>query len=148
MGWLASQAQRRLDDPPVQITISLLTPFAAYLPAEQLGVSGVLSVVTTGLYLGWRAPDIINSRVRLQAGPVWEMIVFLLNGLVFILIGLQLPAVLKGLQGKTSIPHFAALLVCDADQRAGDRGAVCLGVCGDVSAALFQRENARARSLS
>jgi CPA1 family monovalent cation:H+ antiporter len=100
VGWLASQAQKRLDDPPVQITISLLTPFAAYLPAEQLGVSGVLSVVTTGLYLGWKTPEIVNSRMRLQAGPVWEMIVFLLNGLVFILIGLQLPAVLKGLAGQ------------------------------------------------
>jgi CPA1 family monovalent cation:H+ antiporter len=102
-GWLASQAQRRLDDPPVQITISILTPFAAYLPAEQLHVSGVLAVVTAGLYLGWRTPEIVNSRMRLQAGPVWEMIVFLLNGLVFILIGLQLPAVLKGLAGQ-SIP--------------------------------------------
>ena len=56
IGWLASQVQRRLDDPPVQITISILTPFAAYLPAEQLSVSGVLAVVTAGLYLGWRAP--------------------------------------------------------------------------------------------
>jgi len=100
VGWLASQVQRRLDDPPVQITISILTPFAAYLPAEQLGVSGVLAVVTAGLYLGWRAPEIINSRMRLQAGPVWEMIVFILNGLVFILIGLQLPAVWKGLAGQ------------------------------------------------
>ncbi len=100
VGWLASQAQKRLDDPPVQITISILTPFAAYLPAEQLDVSGVLAVVTTGLYMGWRAPEIVNSRMRLQAGPVWEMIVFLLNGLVFILIGLQLPEVLKGLSGQ------------------------------------------------
>jgi CPA1 family monovalent cation:H+ antiporter len=101
VGWLASQAQRRLDDPPVQITISLLTPFAAYLPADQLHVSGVLAVVTTGLYLGWKTPEIVNSRMRLQSGPVWEMIVFLLNGLVFILIGLQLPAVLKGLAGQS-----------------------------------------------
>ena len=76
--------------------------FAAYLPADQLGVSGVLAVVTAGLYLGWRAPEIINSRMRLQAGPVWEMIVFLLNGLVFILIGLQLPEVLQGHFGKAA----------------------------------------------
>jgi monovalent cation/hydrogen antiporter len=99
VGWLASQAQRRLDDPPVQITLSILTPFAAYLPADQLGVSGVLSVVSAGLYLGWRAPEIIGSRMRLQAGPVWEMIEFLLNGIVFILIGLQLPEVWNGLAG-------------------------------------------------
>jgi Na+/H+ antiporter len=100
IGWLASQAQRRLDDPPVQITISLLTPYAAYLLADQLKVSGVLAVVSAGLFLGWRAPEIINSRMRLQAYPVWEMIVFLLNGLVFILIGLQLPEVLQVISSK------------------------------------------------
>jgi Na+/H+ antiporter len=100
VGWLASQVQRRLDDPPVQITISILTPFAAYLPAEQIHVSGVLAVVTCGVYLGWWAPEIINSRMRLQAYPVWEMIVFLLNGLVFILIGLQLPEVVEGIRGQ------------------------------------------------
>jgi CPA1 family monovalent cation:H+ antiporter len=101
VGWIAAQAQRRLDDPPVQITISILTPFAAYLAADQLTVSGVLAVVSAGLYLGWRAPEIINSRMRLQAYPVWEMIVFLLNGMVFILIGLQLPDVLQVLSAKS-----------------------------------------------
>jgi Na+/H+ antiporter len=100
VGWLASQVQRRLNDPPVQVTISLLTPFAAYLTADQLGFSGVLGVVTAGLYLGWRSPEIISSRVRLQAGPVWEMIVFLLNGLVFILIGLQLPEIWSRLKSQ------------------------------------------------
>lgn len=100
IGWLAAQAQRRLDDPPVQITISILTPYAAYLLADQLAVSGVLAVVSAGLFLGWRAPVIINSRMRLQAYPVWEMIVFLLNGLVFILIGLQLPEVLQLISSK------------------------------------------------
>ena len=100
IGWLASQAQQRLDDPPVQITISILTPYAAYLLADQLTVSGVLAVVSAGLFLGWRAPVIINSRMRLQAYPVWEMIVFLLNGLVFILIGLQLPDVLQLISSK------------------------------------------------
>ena len=100
IGWLAAQAQRRLDDPPVQITISILTPYAAYLLADQLMVSGVLAVVSAGMFLGWRAPVIINSRMRLQAYPVWEMIVFLLNGLVFILIGLQLPEVLQLISSK------------------------------------------------
>lgn len=114
VGWLASETQRRLNDPPVQITISLLTPFAAYLPAEQLQVSGVLAVVTTGLYLGWRAPEIISARLRLQAGPVWEMIEFLLNGMVFILIGLQLPEIWKGLKGLpipvSKICYYALLI--------------------------------------
>ncbi|MDB6122812.1 MAG: Na+/H+ antiporter [Pedosphaera sp.] len=105
IGWLSSWVQKYIDDPPIQITISLLTPFAAYVAAERLGVSGVLAVVTAGLFIGWRAPEITNARMRLQAYPVWEMIVFLLNGIVFILIGLQLPEVLKGLEGQ-SLPRL------------------------------------------
>ena len=98
-GWLASQLQRRLDDPHVQITISLLTPFAAYTPAECLHVSGVLAVVASGLFLGWRAPRILTSRTRLNLYVFWEMMVFLLNGLAFVLIGLQLPRILHTLFG-------------------------------------------------
>jgi Na+/H+ antiporter len=100
VGWLATQAQRHLDDPPVQITLSLLTPFAAYLPAERLQVSGVLAVVACGLFVGWRAPRILTSRTRLSAFVFWEMVEFLLNGLVFILIGLQLPRILQALSGQ------------------------------------------------
>lgn len=112
IGWLASQIQRHLDDPPVQTTLSLLTPFAAYLTADHLGVSGVLSVVTAGLYLGWRSPEIINSRTRFQLFPVWEMVVFFLNGLIFILIGLQLPQILENLSGHSLLKlcWHAALL--------------------------------------
>src|SRR2546430_1450874 len=99
VGYLTVWIQKFIDDPPIEITISLLTPFAAYLPAEQLGVSGVLAVVTTGLYHGWRIPEFTSSRTRLQAGPVWRMIEFLLNGFIFLLIGLQLPAVVGHLTG-------------------------------------------------
>ncbi len=101
IGWLAAQVQRRLDDPPVQITISLLTPFAAYIPAERFQVSGVLAVVAAGLFLGWRSPETLTSRTRLNAFVFWEMMVFLLNGLVFVLIGLQLPRILHGLPGQS-----------------------------------------------
>jgi Na+/H+ antiporter len=99
VGWLAERFHKQVDDAPIEITVSLLTPFAAYLPAERLGVSGVLAVVTAGLYLGWRTPEITNFRTRLQGGPVWEMVEFLLTGFVFILIGLQLPEVLRALSG-------------------------------------------------
>jgi len=99
VGFLTTWIQRKIDDPPIEISLSLVTPFAAYLPAEQLGLSGVLAVVTTGLYHGWRLPEITSSSTRLQAGPVWEMIEFLLNGFIFILIGLQLPEVLSALSG-------------------------------------------------
>ena len=97
VGWLAQQFHKRVDDAPIEITVSLLTPFAAYLMAEWLSVSGVLAVVTAGLYLGRRMPELLMFKTRLQGGPVWEMVEFLLNGFVFILIGLQLPEVLRAL---------------------------------------------------
>lgn len=99
VGWLAEQFHKRVDDAPIEITVSLLTPFVAYLTAERLGVSGVLAVVVAGLYLGWRMPQLLTFKTRLQGGPVWEMVEFLLNGFVFILIGLQLPEVLGALAG-------------------------------------------------
>src|ERR1044071_1283363 len=106
VGFLTAWIQKPNEDPPVEITISLLTPFAAYLPAEQLGVSGVLAVVTTGLYHGWRLPELTSSRTRLQAGAGGEKLEFLLNGFIFLLIGLQLPEVLRHLSGR-SIPQLA-----------------------------------------
>jgi Na+/H+ antiporter len=103
VGWLAEQFHKRVDDAPIEVTVSLLTPFVAYLLAEHLDLSGVLAVVTAGLYLGWRMPELLSFKTRLQGGPVWEMVQFLLNGFVFILIGLQLPAVLHALSAH-SIP--------------------------------------------
>ncbi len=104
-GFIATSIHRRMDDPPVQITLSLLTPFATYLAAEALGTSGVLAVVVCGLYNGWRSPEVINSRTRLKAGPVWEQVGFILNGLIFILIGLQLPEVVQSLDGNSLAGH-------------------------------------------
>ena len=95
-----SYVRRRLTDTPVEITISLLTPFAAYLPAEQLGVSGVLAVVTAGLAVGWWSPSIMEAEVRLRARAVWDMVIFVLNGLVFLLIGLQMSTILELLAGR------------------------------------------------
>jgi Na+/H+ antiporter len=97
IGWLAELFHKRVNDAPIEITVSLLTPFAAYLIAERLGISGVLAVVTAGLYLGRRMPELLTFKTRLQSGPVWEMVEFLLTGFVFILIGLQLPEVLYAL---------------------------------------------------
>jgi Na+/H+ antiporter len=108
VGWLVEQFHKRVNDAPIEITVSLLTPFAAYLAAERLGVSGVLAVVTAGLYLGRRIPEITNFETRLQARPVWDMVEFLLNGLVFVLIGLQLPEILRTLSGN-SIPIRALI---------------------------------------
>lgn len=82
----------------VENTLAILTPFAAYIPADRIGVSGVLAVVTTGLYLGRVGPRLIEPGTRLQAQAVWDMIVFMLEGLVFILIGLYLPTTLEALK--------------------------------------------------
>jgi CPA1 family monovalent cation:H+ antiporter len=98
LGVVMKWIQRHLNDPAVQITLSLLTPFAAYLPAEHMHVSGVLAVVAAGVYLGWHSPVTIDARTRLQAQAFWEMIVFLLNGFVFITIGLQLPDILGAIR--------------------------------------------------
>jgi len=114
VGWLASQFHKRVDDAPIEITVSLLTPYVAYLGAERLHVSGVLAVVTAGLYLGWRMPELLTFKTRLQGGPVWTMVEFLLNGFVFIGIGLQLPEVLRGLSGNSVPVHrlvWYALLI-------------------------------------
>jgi Na+/H+ antiporter len=97
VGWLATQVQKRLDDPPVQTMLSLLTPYVAYFSGERLHVSGILAVVIAGMYYGWRAPRILSGRMRLQAIPVWEMVLFILNGILFMLIGLQLPQVIHAL---------------------------------------------------
>ena len=94
VGAAIAEVRRRLDDIPVEITISIFSGFAAYLPAEGLGVSGVLAAVTTGLYLGWMAPQVSTAQMRIQGAAVWELIVFVLNALLFVLIGLQLPGIL------------------------------------------------------
>ena len=103
VGVVMRWVQRRLDDPPVQITISLLTPFIAYLPAERFHFSGILAVVTAGMFLGWHTPLIVGARYRIQAAAFWDMVVFLLNGFVFIAIGLQLPGILRGLPGESLV---------------------------------------------
>jgi CPA1 family monovalent cation:H+ antiporter len=105
----------RLFDPPVEVTLSLLIPYAAYLPAEAIGASGVIATVTAGLYLGFRSSRILSSDARLLATGVWQILIFVLNGLAFILIGLQLPVVLAGLANRpTSELIVAAVAVCVA----------------------------------
>jgi Na+/H+ antiporter len=103
IGRVIAEIRRRLEDVPVEITISLFTGYAAFLPAEALGVSGVLAVVAAGLVLGWMAPEISSSRMRTQGIPVWETLVFLLNATLFVLIGLQLRTVLDALDGTSAV---------------------------------------------
>lgn len=86
-----------LRDPSVEILTTFLPPYAAFMVAEHYGMSGVLAVVTAGLYIGWHAPRLFNARMRIPAEAVWKMLVFFLNALAFLLIGLQLPALIARL---------------------------------------------------
>jgi CPA1 family monovalent cation:H+ antiporter len=87
----------KLADNKLQITISLLTPYAVYLPAEQLEVSGVLAVVTAGLWVGNRAEQVFTCEFFEEATAVWEWIEFLLNSFIFILLGFALRSILDNL---------------------------------------------------
>ena len=102
IGWLVTQARGRLEDPPLEILLSLLTGYAAYLPAEAVGVSGVLAAVSAGLYVGWRAPEIASATTRLIGFSFWEMIAYLVNAVLFILVGLQLHPILGGVTGRSA----------------------------------------------
>ncbi len=89
-------------DALIETTLSLMTPYAAYLAADQLGVSGVLSVVAAGLYSGWRDPVRMEAETRQGAYAVWSLVIFWLNGIAFVLLGLQFPHLLKSVEGQYS----------------------------------------------
>jgi monovalent cation/hydrogen antiporter len=101
-GRIIREVRSRIDDPPTEITISLLSGYVAYLPAEELGLSGVIAAVTVGLYMGWHTPQLTTPLMRLQGVAVWEILTFLLNGLLFLLVGLQLPGILDALSGASA----------------------------------------------
>ena len=113
VGYVVAAIRRVLDDPATEISISLVTAYLAYLPAAAVGASGVLAAVTVGVFLGWRSPDLITPATRLQAYAVWEILVFVLNALLFTLVGLQLPAVMDGISGTPAwtLVRDAALIV-------------------------------------
>jgi len=102
VGYVVAEIRRRLDDTTTEITISLLTAYAAFIPAHELGLSGVLAAVTAGIYLGWRAPELATPETRLQSFALWNILVFLLNATLFILIGLQMPVIADGLDTYTT----------------------------------------------
>ena len=107
VGWLVRQCEMRLDDAPIQMTLTLIAPYAGYFAAEEAHASGVLAVVACGLYLGRHSSEFYSPRVRLQANALWNALDFILNGLAFVLIGLQLPVVLAGLHAY-STPFLVA----------------------------------------
>jgi Na+/H+ antiporter len=100
VGWAIGEIRRRVTDINTELTISLFSAYGAFVPADQLGLSGVLAVVACGLYLGFRAPEISSPESRMLGTGLWATLTFLLNAALFILIGLQLPAIVDGLSGR------------------------------------------------
>jgi len=119
MGWILARLRTKLDNRPVEIVSSLLSPFIVYLAAEHLHVSSVLSVVTAGLLIGWQSPRMLNSVTRLQILANWETIAYVLNGFSFLLMGLQLAPILETVKkypvGQlvlwTAVAAFAPILI-------------------------------------
>jgi Na+/H+ antiporter len=98
IGLVVEWFENRIDDGPIEIVVSILVPYATYLGANALHASGVLAVIACGLYLSRQSSHFFSPNVRIQANAVWESLTFVLNGLVFVLIGLQLPYVLAGIR--------------------------------------------------
>jgi len=90
VAYVVRQVRKRVDDTPTEVAIALLSGYLAYLPATAIGVSGVLAAVTIGVYMGWYTPELTTVQTRLSGNAFWEILVFVVNALLFALIGLQL----------------------------------------------------------
>lgn len=99
VGVVVGEIRKRVADPQVNVTISLLTGYAAFVPADAVGASGILAMVTAGIYMGIRGPRILPTQARLEGFFVWDIVNFVINAILFVLIGLQLRAVVEGLAG-------------------------------------------------
>jgi CPA1 family monovalent cation:H+ antiporter len=99
VGWIVAQIRKRTTDAQVSVTISLLTGYAAFVPADAIGASGVLATVTAGICMGIWGPRILPARTRLQGFFVWDILDFIVNAILFVLIGLQLRVIVDGLSG-------------------------------------------------
>ncbi|MDX1960963.1 MAG: Na+/H+ antiporter [Leptospiraceae bacterium] len=97
ISYLNIEVRKRVDDLSLQLVIGLLTPFFAYIVAEHLQVSGVISTVVAGIFVSYKNPVISSPLYRRKSGSIWEMMIFIINSLAFILIGLQLPSIFKSI---------------------------------------------------
>ncbi len=113
VGYVVRRVRRVLDNPPLEVTIAFLTGYFAFLPAAAIDVSGVLAVVTAGVYMGWYTPELTTVETRLQGRAFWEILTFLLNVLLFGLVGLQLRPILDALSGRgtASLIGYAVAIV-------------------------------------
>jgi monovalent cation/hydrogen antiporter len=113
VGWLMLRLRRWVGNTRVEITLSILTPYLAYWPPEYLGGSGVLATVTAGLYISWNGLRLISAATRLQGIFFWDLLIYLTEGLVFLITGLQARALISGMHmfsGRELV--ISALVVC------------------------------------
>src|SRR4051794_8054188 len=112
VGFALVAIRRHIDDTTTQLTVSLLSGYAAFVPAAALGLSGVLAVVIAGLIVGWHAPVLISPQTRLESNAMWRILTLLLNATLFMLIGLQLPGILDGVSNRSAgeLAGYAALV--------------------------------------
>jgi CPA1 family monovalent cation:H+ antiporter len=103
-GWVIGRIRRFVRDPSIQILITLITPFIAYIPAEEFHVSGVLATVVTGVYLGTRTEGLLQPASRVSGTMFWRTLIFLLESILFVLLGLELRAIVGDLSGAHSWP--------------------------------------------
>src|SRR5215207_1387547 len=113
VGVVSVELLRRIDDAPTEAVLTLLMPYFAYLPAEALDLSAVVAAVAAGIYSALRAPRIFTPTSRLQLNALWELVIFLLNGTLFVLVGLQLPEIVDSLEGfgTGEVAWYAAAVV-------------------------------------
>lgn len=109
VGAIITRTLHRTADPVIEIIITLLAPASAYLAAEQIGVSGVLATVVAGLITGRRAARVLSPDARLMGFGVWQTVIWLINAFVFMLIGLQLPAILRAVLADHAPEELLAL---------------------------------------
>ena len=144
VGWLSLRVRHWARDPQVEITLSLITPYIAYWIPEHFGGSGVIATVACGLYISWNGPLLISSATRLQGIFFWDLVIYLIEGMLFLLTGFQMRLLLREIEGVSARRH-------PVRHRAGrghrHRRAFCLGLSRDLSAAADQPAPARARSL-
>jgi Na+/H+ antiporter len=103
IGAVVAWFEKWVDDGPIEIVISILVPYAAYLMGARAHVSGVIAVITCSMYMSRKSPEYMSPQVRLQATAVWDALTFVLNGIVFVLIGLQLPFVMGQIGGMSRV---------------------------------------------
>ena len=141
IGWLMLRLRRWVRDPRIEILLSVLTPFMAYWPPQYLGGSGVLATVTTGLYISWNGLRLISAATRLQGIFFWDFLIYVIDGMVFLLTGLQARTLFAGVKAHPAAELVVSAVVVSAVRH---RHSIHLDVSGNLSSALAHSLASRA----